>query len=593
MAKIPDQRFGYFLYFIKKQKINFVIFLIACLATSLSSSIWPYITGKIIDALSGYTGDKNLIFHQLGYLFFSALTFWVFLEVLTRLQGFASAAIYPNFEANIRMATFEHVNKHSLSYFSNNFVGSVANRISDLPRSSSIVIDFVFNNLVPLVTAIFISSVLFMELEPILSLIFFGWLATHLFICAVAGARAAELSRIQSESRTQLQGRIVDTLNNHLNVKLYTKQYFEVENVRNAQDDEISKNRATLFFIEKFKLLLSLIAFFSLISLFYFTIKFWQYNQISLGDMIFVFSSTLNILALAFAATVEMAYLFRELGVIKQGLKIIKDPIDIEEQEDAKELRVTKGKIEFIKVTFRYKHTNNVFKEKTLTIEGGQKVGLVGLSGSGKTTFAHLILRLFDIESGAIKIDKQDISRITLKSLRDNICLIPQEPMLFHRSIMDNIRYSSEDATDEEVINASIKANCHEFIMNLEDGYDTQVGEKASKISGGQKQRIAIARAILKDAPILIMDEATSALDSYTEKLIQDSIRVLSKNKTSIIIAHRLSTLLEVDRILVFDQGTIIEDGTHQELLAKSGHYAMLWRMQTAGLLPDSLDNKA
>lgn len=590
MSTIPDQRLGYFIHFIKKQKINFIVFLIACLATALSSSVWPYITGKIIDALSGYNGDKYLIFDQLGYLFAYAMAFWIFLEILTRLQGFASATIYPNFEANIRMTTFEYVNRHSHTYFSNNFVGSIANRISDLPRSSSIVIDFVFNNLIPLVVSIMISSLLFMHLDFTLSLILLGWLSIHLAICGVAGARAAELSRIQSEARTHLQGRIVDTLNNHLNVKLYTKQYFEVENVRSSQDDEIAKNRTTLFYIEKFKLFLSLLALISLTSLFYLTIKFWQSDRISLGDMIFVFTSTLNILALAFSATVEMAYLFRELGVIKQALKIVKDPIDIVEEENANELIVPKGKIEFIKVNFKYRHNNNIFKEKTLTIEGGQKIGLVGLSGSGKTTFAHLILRLFNIESGAIKIDGFDISEVTLKSLRDNICLIPQEPMLFHRSIIDNIRYSSEDATDEEVIDASIKANCHEFIMNLEDGYDTMVGEKASKISGGQKQRIAIARAILKDAPILIMDEATSALDSYTEKQIQDSIRVLSQNKTTIIIAHRLSTLLEMDRILVFDKGTIIEDGNHKELLAKKGHYAMLWRMQTAGLLPDSLD---
>ncbi|MCE2992285.1 MAG: ABC transporter ATP-binding protein/permease [Candidatus Jidaibacter sp.] len=573
----------------KRQKANFLVFFIACLATSLSSSIWPYITGQIIDALSGYAEDKSLIFNQLGHLFFSALAFWIFLEFLMRLQGFASAAIYPKFEANIRMAAFEYVNRHSHAYFSNNFVGSIANRISDLPRSSSIVIDFIFNNLIPLVIAIFISSMLFMNLDIALSMILLSWLIMHLSICYLTGARAAELSRIQSEARTYLQGRIVDTLNNHLNVKLYTKQYFEVENVRGAQDDERAKNRATLLFIEKSKVLLSLLALVSITLLFWITIRFWQDDHISLGEMIFVFTSTLNILTLAFSATVEMAYLFREIGVIKQALKVIKDPIDVMEHENAKALKVTEGKIEFVGVTFKYKHNNNVFKEKTLTIEGGQKVGLVGLSGSGKTTFAHLILRLFNIESGSIQIDGQDINQVTLKSLRDNICLIPQEPMLFHRSIMDNIRYSSEGATDEEVVDAAKKANCHEFIMELEDGYNSAVGERAAKISGGQKQRIAIARAILKDAPILIMDEATSALDSYTEKQIQDSVRVLSEDKTTIIIAHRLSTLLEMDRILVFDKGAIIEDGSHKELIEKNGHYAMLWKMQTAGLLPDAL----
>lgn len=587
---MPSHRLKFFLYFISKQRINFLIFLISCFATALSGAIWPYITGQVIDTLSNFQGDKLNIFSDLRSSFISVLLFWIFLEVLTRLQGFSSATIYPKFEANIRMATFEYVNRHSHTYFSNHYVGNIANRISDLPRSSSIVIDFVFNNMIPLIISIMIASALFMNLDFQLSIILMSWLSAHLILCSIAGSKAAELSRIHSESRSYLQGKIVDTLNNHLNVKLYTKYFYEVENVRASQDQEILNNKMTLFFIEKFKVLLSLLALVSLSSLFYMTIHFWQIDAISLGDMIFVFTATLNILTLAWTATVEMAYLFRELGVIKQALRIIKDPIDITEEDNAKELKVSKGKIEFNKVTFKYRHNDNVFKEKTLTIEGGQKIGLVGLSGSGKTTFAHLLLRLFNISDGTIKIDGQDISRVTLKSLRDSISLIPQEPMLFHRSIMDNIRYSSLDATDEEVIEASIKANCHEFIMNLEDGYDTLVGEKAAKISGGQKQRIAIARAILKNPPMLIMDEATSSLDSYTEKQIQDSLKVLSKDKTTIIIAHRLATLLEMDRILVFDQGTIIEDGNHKELLAKNGHYAMLWKMQTAGLLPDSLD---
>ena len=592
MTTISNQRLGFFAHFIKKQKLQFGIFFVTCLASALSSSIWPYITGKVVDALSSYSEDKMMIFHHLKHLFAYAVTFWVVLEILARLQGFISATIYPRFEANIRMTIFEHVNRHSHTYFSNNFVGSIANRMSELPKSSSIVIDFIFNNLIPLITAMIISSVLFSKLQIELSVILFAWLFTHLAICFAAGAKAADYSRIHSEARTDLQGKIVDTLNNHLNVKLYTKHFYEVENVRGSQDDEIFKNRKTLFFIEKFKLLLSLLAIMSLTFLFYKTIKFWQLDLVTLGDMIFVFTSALSILTLAWSATTEMAYIFRELGVTKQALGIIRDPISIDEELDAEELDITEGRIEFIKVTFRYKHNNNMFKEKTLTIQGGSKIGLVGLSGSGKTTFAHLILRLFNIECGSIKIDGYDINNVTLKSLRDNICLIPQEPMLFNRSIMENIRYSCEDATDEEVIDAAMKANCHEFIMSLEDGYDTLVGEKASKISGGQKQRIAIARAILKDAPILIMDEATSALDSYTEKQIQESIKYLSKNRTTIIIAHRLSTLLEVDRILVFDKGTIVEDGTHVELLAKGKHYSMLWQMQTAGLLPHSIDQE-
>ena len=342
--------------------------------------------------------------------------------------------------------------------------------------------------------------------------------------------------------------------------------------------------------MEKLKLVLGVLALFSITGIMFLTINFWQKGIITLGDVVFIITTILNLMTIASTAAIEMSYLFRELGVINEALKIVRDPLDIKEGKSPKPLKVKKGKIEFKKVSFKYTRNNKVFKNKNLTIEGGQKIGLVGLSGSGKTTFVNLILRLYDITSGKILIDSQDISNVTVDSLRNNITLIPQEPRLFNRSILENIKYSKEDATYEEVVEACKKAHCHEFIMNLEHQYDSVVGEMGSKISGGQKQRIAIARAILKNAAILIMDEATSALDSHTEKYIQDSIGYLSRNKTTIIIAHRLSTLLKVDRILVFNQGTIIEDGSHDELIKKAGHYAMLWQMQTAGLLPDSLE---
>ncbi len=588
MNRLPNNRFSFFLHFVSKQKMRFFLFLLTSLAVALSSSIWPFITGKLTDAIASYSDDKALVFEKLGGLFLGAIVFWAVVELFTRVQGLLAAKLYPSFESDIRMNSFEYVNNHSHSYFANNYVGSIANRIGELPRSSSVVIDFLFTNLIPLLISIAISTFLFFQLDMYLSAVMLSWLLLHLIICTIGGVIASNLSTEHSESRTQLQGKIVDTLNNHLNVKIYTQFLFEVENVQLSQFDERKKNQITLFFVEKIKILLSFVALGFISWLLYLSITFWQIDQLSLGDLIFIFGTTLNLLALAWNTTIEMSFLFRELGVIKQALKIVWDPVDVREKAEAFALSVENGDIEFNKVTFRYRRNDNVFQEKSLTIKGGQKIGLVGFSGSGKTTFAHLILRLFDIESGSITIDGQNISDVTLKSLRDNICLIPQEPMLFNRSIMDNIRYSVLDATDDEVIEASKRANCHEFIMHLEDGYDTIVGEKGSKISGGQKQRIAIARAILKKSPILIMDEATSALDSYTEKLIRDSIRYLAQDKTTIIIAHRLSTLLEMDRILVFDNGTIIEDGNHDELIQKDGHYALLWKMQTAGVLPIS-----
>jgi ATP-binding cassette subfamily B protein len=250
-------------------------------------------------------------------------------------------------------------------------------------------------------------------------------------------------------------------------------------------------------------------------------------------------------------------------------------------------LNCTHGKITFDQVKFHYKGTEKLFQNKSIEIQAGQKVGLVGYSGGGKSTFVNLILRLYEVIDGAILIDGQDIRDVTQDSLRENIAMIPQDPSLFHRSLMENIRYGRVDSTDQEVIEAAKKAHAHEFIEKLKQGYDSLVGERGVKLSGGQRQRIAIARAILKNAPILILDEATSQLDSVTESLIQESLWELIQNKTTIVIAHRLSTLLHMDRILVFDKGKIVEDGTHGELLAKGGLYKNLWDAQVGGFFPD------
>jgi len=250
-------------------------------------------------------------------------------------------------------------------------------------------------------------------------------------------------------------------------------------------------------------------------------------------------------------------------------------------------LVVKKGTIEFENVSFRYHKGRDIFLDKSLTIKGGEKVGLVGFSGSGKTTFVNLILRFFDVDEGRILIDGQNIADATQDSLRAQIAMIPQDTSLFHRTLMENIRYGKLDATDEEVIDASKRGHCHEFIMQLEEGYESLVGERGIKLSGGQRQRITVARAILKNAPILILDEATSALDSITEKYIKESLADLMRGRTTIVIAHRLSTLADMDRILVFKDGHVIEDGNHSALITLDGHYAKLWNMQAGGFLPE------
>lgn len=322
----------------------------------------------------------------------------------------------------------------------------------------------------------------------------------------------------------------------------------------------------------------------------YYLSQLREKHLITIGDFALVITLCLAVADDIWDFSQDLGDLFEEIGAFSQSLDLL-GPHSIVDMPGSRELLVTKGKIEFLDVTFNYKHNANIFEKKSIIIKPKQKVGLVGFSGSGKTTFINLITRMYDIHSGKIKIDDQDISSISQKSLRENICMIPQEPVLFNRSIIENIRYGKQNATEEEVYEAARKAYIHEDIIKMSEQYNTICGEKGSALSGGQRQRIAIARAILKDCPIVILDEATSALDTVTEKFIQESLEFLMKNKTVLVIAHRLSTLKNMDRILVFNQGTIVEDGTHAELHKNGKIYKTLWKSQVDSFIKDEPQN--
>lgn len=310
---------------------------------------------------------------------------------------------------------------------------------------------------------------------------------------------------------------------------------------------------------------------------------------ISIGDFALILGLSMELGHMMWYTMFQVDQFNQALGKCRQSLRALILPHDIQDKNEATQLIVTEGQIDFVQVKFHYRGTETLFQNKSVTIAAGQKVGLVGYSGSGKSTFVNLILRLYEVVDGQILIDGQDIRDVTQHSLRRAIAMIPQDPTLFHRSLLDNIRYGRPDATDEEVIAASEKAHAHEFISQLPQGYGALVGERGVKLSGGQRQRIAIARAILKNAPILMLDEATSQLDSITESNIQASLWELMQHKTTLVIAHRLSTLLQMDRILVFDKGHIVEDGTHAQLLKQGGLYKTLWDAQVGGFLPDKM----
>lgn len=323
------------------------------------------------------------------------------------------------------------------------------------------------------------------------------------------------------------------------------------------------------------------------ISFLIFLVHLHSQKLITAGDFALVFMVNFKIVDRMFELSQNLRDFITNWGSVDQALVILDDTPEIQDAPSATVLKVTQGQIIFNKVKFNYKSTERLFQDISVTITPGQKVGLVGYSGGGKSTFVNLILRLYDAIDGSILIDGQNIKDVTQDSLHENIGMIPQDPSLFHRSLFENIRYGKITASDDEVIKASKLANAHEFITKFPHGYKSLVGDRGVKLSGGQRQRIAIARAFLKNSPILILDEATSQLDSVTENVIQSSLWELMQGKTTIVIAHRLSTLLQMDRILVFDDGKIIEDGTHQELLSKDTIYKTLWDAQVGGFLPD------
>ncbi len=590
MQKIPDKVWRFLWHFIKKQPIGFFCLTVASLAKTISNTVWPVIMGDIIDQLNAHVGqhiDKAALLSNITTLLLMICGFWLIIEGLTRARGFIMSYVFPRMEANMRTEIFGKVSSHSYTYFVHSFMGSIGRRIEEIPRSASFIVDIQLSSIQPLIISMLISAYICLSMHPLISSIFLTWMGLHALLCWFFCKRAAYYSSMQSDATNALQGKITDSLSNTLNVKLFNSRRHELAYIAAAQEEERLKNIKSYLYIENIKIALSALSTIAMFSIFYLILQLWYADKVTLGEVVLVFNLTANLMIQLWTTADDITYLFQELGICQQSLTVMHDRIDTPVKTELRELHVTQGKIEFKNVTFKYRNNNNLFEEQSVTIHGGQKVGLVGFSGSGKTTFANLILRLYEINGGEILIDGQNIADSTEESLRSAIAMIPQEPALFHRTLLENIRYGKFDASIDEVIDASKHAHCHEFITRMEHGYNTTVGERGTLMSGGQRQRIGIARAILKQAKIIILDEATSALDSVIEQKIRQSLDYLLKGRTALIIAHRLSTLLNVDRILVFDNGCIIEDGSHKELIARDGLYSKLWKMQSDGILPD------
>nr|WP_263478683.1 ABC transporter ATP-binding protein [Candidatus Wolbachia massiliensis] len=539
-----------------------------------------------------FTSDTNNLFHNIATPAISYVLILFLLECIARLYNyFFEIKMIPNLRKNIVESSIAILLNQDNSYYQNNFSGSLANKVNDLTNYIPDIVQIVADRFFARALALGIGIYFLWQVNINFALLMLTWSALFILSSLLLAGKITRLADAWSELGSSITGKMVDVFSNIMTVRVFASKYQERLSLRATHSEAVKAEQRLqwlytwIFTFYGFSFLIM-----QVLNL-YFLVKGREQELITAGDFAFVMTVNIAIANFLWMIAKDFSQFSKSWGRITQALRTITSISEIQDQPDAVDLIVKEGEITFDKVHFHYKGAEPIFENKSVIIKSGQRVGLVGYSGGGKSTFANLILRLYDVQSGKISIDGQDIRNVTQDSLHRSIGMIPQDPSLFHRTLMENIRYGKTDASNDEVIEAAKRAHAHEFISKLPQGYESLVGERGVKLSGGQRQRIAIARAILKNAPILILDEATSQLDSVTESNIQKSLWELMQGKTTIVIAHRLSTLLHMDRILVFDHGKIVEDGTHQELLDKNGMYKTLWNAQVGGFLPDKKES--
>lgn len=549
----------------------------------------PFVTRDLVNVVVAFEPAQShvSIWEAAFYPFRNFMLVNLVLLISARASGAFLMFLAPVLRILPRKRMTEQLQNHALDFFQSGHSGALGTKINTATVSLGHCMWVLVFDLWPVILKFIVSAILMFFANFIMGIAIALWSLVYFTVRVYLAYKLYRFSRVISDERAALTGSIVDMATNIQAVKSFANEKYENDKLDDEMIGEITGIRHFNIYREIggwFHSIMTLLAMGGLMGL---SLHYYAQGLITVGDIAFVFSLIL-ILTEQSASLAWSVNNFLELyGQLSDGVRTIFQPVSLKDREGARELHVEQGRLVFRDVHFQYEDDlgKHVFSGMNLDIPPGQKIGLIGPSGAGKTTLINLLLRFHDIQEGNIEIDGQDISNVSQQSLRRNISVIPQDTSLFHRSLMDNIRYGNLDASDEEVIEASKKAFAHEFISALPQGYDTYVGERGVKLSGGQRQRIAIARAILKDAKILILDEATSALDSESERYIQQSLQELMADKTVIAIAHRLSTIAHLDRLIVMDDGVICEDGTHDELLSRNGLYARLWQMQSGGFL--------
>ncbi|RPE75974.1 ABC transporter ATP-binding protein [Vulcaniibacterium tengchongense] len=586
----PRSVVGFYWHFLRQVWPVFVaLTVVGFLVAIVEVAMFDYL-GRVVDMVNATPADRFFARHGGELLWMTAVMLIARPLCLGLHDLLLNQTVHPGVTSLVRWQSHRHLLRQSLGFFQNDYAGRIANRVMEtgpsLRESTAQAFDAIWYVVVYAGSAIY----LFLQADAWLAAPLLAWIAGYVALLAHYVPRVKHRSWRASDAGSQLMGRVVDAYTNIATLKLFSHASREEAYVAEALGEQTRKAQDMTRLTTAMGMSITALNGLLIVGTCALALWLWQRGAISVGAIALATALVIRIHDMSGWIMWAVNGIFEDIGTVQDGIATISQPLSVVDRRDAKPLAVTRGEVRFERVHFHYGRDRGLIADLDLHVAPGEKVGLVGPSGAGKSTLMNILLRLYDLEGGRILIDGQDIAGVTQDSLRAQIGVVTQDTSLLHRSIRDNLLYGRPDATEEEMREAARKARADEFIPHLVDGegrrgYEATVGERGVKLSGGQRQRIAIARVLLKNAPILVLDEATSALDSEVEAAIQESLDALMVGKTVIAIAHRLSTIARMDRLIVMDQGRIVETGTHEQLIARDGLYARLWKRQTGGFV--------
>ncbi|MFA6253021.1 MAG: ABC transporter ATP-binding protein [Patescibacteria group bacterium] len=581
---LTKQTFAYYFKHVLKYRVSFFVILIFIVLASGARVLMPVYYKKFFDLLTK-TGEMAAM-SQFSKILLTILAIDLFAWVCWRILSFTASHFQTHVMSDLFNSSFAYLHKHSVSFFNNNFTGSLVKKVNRFVYSFASIMDVFVWSLIPSLVNVALIVYVLSRRNIWVGMAVLVWVILFCTINFVFSRYKLKYDVKRSALDSKVSGALADTITNQLNIKLFNGYSRENNAFRKITGQLQAMRNFTWNLTNYFDAVQTLMMVGLEIGLMFYALHLWREGLVTIGDFVLIQTYLINMFDRLWDFGRIIRYYYEAMADAQEMTEILEKPHEIVDIPKAKQLKVSEGKIEFINVDFSYNQTRQIIKKLNLVIQPKEKVAIVGPSGGGKSTIASILLRQHDLTDGKIIIDGQNISQVSQESLWSNIGLVNQDPILFHRSLSENISYGLWGSSQEQVVKAAKMAHCHEFIKGFTEGYDTFVGERGMRLSGGERQRVAMARAIIKNAPILVLDEATSSLDSESEELIQKALANLMKNKTVIVIAHRLSTIMKMDRIVVVDQGQIVEQGSHAELLKKqNGFYQRLWSKQVGGFI--------